>query len=297
MKLLLTHNDPDGVLSAALVLRKFKDLEIDFTVPKQLNSKLASFVNKYDNRELLIITDLGGNQDSLYLSAIWKKVYWLDHHDWTWEEIPKRVTLVVKKYPSATQLVNEFFNIGDNKIVKIANELDTNNVKSEEAKKLRALLYGWRKDFDMDIYHLKIAKLAREIAEEGLNALNKYEEIIKLYDKQYNEQYSKAKNLIETIKPYEIEGYKVYLIETKIPSYIVSEAIKDKDWDILIIARPNKNGYRYELRSKEFPVINICKALNGGGHKVACGVTSNIKPEEFIKIVERFIKVYKESTH
>ncbi len=298
MKLILTHNDPDGVISAALLLRKFPDFEVEFTVPSQLKSKLASYVNKVNEREHLIISDLAGDQDSLYLAAIWKKVNWFDHHQWgEIEEIPKRVKLVVELKPSAAQVIADKLGFTNDPLVKIANELDTNQIESEEAQALRFLLAEWRRNFDMDVYHLKLAKFARELAEKGLEALSNYKEQIERFRKEYERKVSSYVEKIRGLKVKEIEGKKVLFVEVNDIPFIVSDALEKvhSDIDIIVYIRKKKHGYRYELRSQTgFPVIYICKALGGGGHKVACGANTTLPPEELEVLIKRVIKLVKE---
>jgi len=295
MKIVLSHNDPDGLISVALVLRKFPDLEIEFTVPSQLLSKLASYVNKVNNREFLVITDLAGNQDALYLSAIWKKVLWLDHHEWpSIEEIPKRVEMYTRIAPSAAEVVAEYLNIDDKDLIRVANELDTNQVSSKEAIDLRFLLAEWRRNFDLDVYHLKLAKLARELAEKGLEVLGNYSTEIERFEKEYKKQLTNYLSKLENIEIKEIEGRKVLFVPINGVPFIAGDAVSQKyqDIDIIVYYRKKKHGYKYEIRTQtDFPVLYICRALGGGGHRYACGATSELSPDQLIPLIERIIKL------
>lgn len=110
---IVTHNDLDGVASAAifryLAMKAFKlsgeSVQISFVEPVRLVNLLTKSI-KYERESHLAIMDLGMNEDMIHdLKKIFAKlaqldinVEWYDHHVWRKEWIEELASIGVKLY-------------------------------------------------------------------------------------------------------------------------------------------------------------------------------------------------------
>ncbi len=301
----ISHWDADGVGCVALLYRAKENYKIStyFTSPTLLRQSLCKLCGKKESKELYIF-DLSGDEKTIRIASLWEKTLWIDHHDWEPEEKYKNVEIVLKKYPSATAVVAEYFGIDDKKFVDIINQIDTNSVKDEKAEFLRDYISSvkWRYFSNQRIFLGKMRNLARILGVEGVEKLEMDEKIV-----EETEDYRKwVKNEIETqierVKTEEIEGLNVALLEqTKyVPIHLLSKRLEEHPkapFDLIIVVgwgiEGNDIKTRIEFRTHtNREVLKIAKHLGGGGHSVAAGasIKKYLLGEEVMEIIKKFLK-------
>ncbi len=281
--MIITHLDSDGILSLALYLKVKEEKRIYFSFPAKLKDTIAlSFVGRNEFKELTVL-DIAPNQIAIKLASIYDKVLWLDHHEKREIEVPENVNLIVKNYPSCASLVNEYFNLNEEKIVEIANQIDTNNVKDDYAKDFRIYVSAIRYKFSNFLLYSKLKLLAKKIANDNFDFI--YNEIDKATVEEYKEFVKKSLNLLNYE---EIEGkYKIIVIDgiKGLPTYEIYEKFKDKG-DLILVFYKNRLGYKIEFRSEKVDCNKLASLFSGGGHKKASGALCKEKGEAINKIIK-----------
>ncbi len=292
--IVITHHDADGTISLALLFRKVDVEKVYFTSPANLLRTLGRVLYEQGEEKEIIITDLSGNQKHVNVASVFKKVIWLDHHVWENVNTPNNVEIYVKPYNSAVKVVAEYFNLNDDisrELVKIAEEIDSNNLKSEKAYFLRDLIAAFKWKYQRSHYEY-LYLLAKELSDLGLKALDKeqYKELVKEYRSWLQ---SKILDIILRSRPYEVSGNKVLIIRLNesIPTFFVYEVISNRiedKFDYIFVVYENPKGTRIEIRTQTGKeVLPIARKLGGGGHKYAAGVTlrRKVKDEEILEAI------------
>jgi len=303
-RIIVTHNDADGIISVALAFIKFPESKfyVYFTSPHTLKQTLCRIIMKRDTEGELFIFDLSPTRDTLHLSSIFSKVLWIDHHEWNELEIPKNVIMVHDaNSSSAAQLVAEYFGI-QSELVSIANQIDRNNVRREEAKFFRELVSGvkWKYGRNALLLNNMLKRLCVELALNGMAGLRKDQEMVKLVEESLARREKLERKVMERVKIYKNE-LKIAVYETRIPipMYVLVNKLKehpDYPFDVIamLLHQTNKKSRgiitRVELRTHTSKnVLSIARLLGGGGHAVACGATI----DEFLS-VEKLVKIIHE---
>lgn len=292
MPICIAHADADGIISTALLLKsksqnKFK---LSFSSASKLKYSLVNLILKNLNKNELYIFDLSGSEITLALASVFEHVIWIDHHVWEDLTIPKNVEILVKESESAAKLVAEYFGIED-ELVKIANEIDRNRVKSREAKFLRDLISSikWKFTTNFQRQEQIYKKIALTLAFDDLNILKtQFSELLQEFKnwlKIFEEEFSK------NLEFHEVNGLKIAIYQNSsfIPIYWLLNKIKEKI-DILIVLSYLRNKTKIELRSVTGKnVLPLAKFYGGGGHKVACGATVKnlVKKEEILEKIKK----------
>ncbi len=265
--MIITHNDADGLICAVLLLRKFGKDKVYFSTPFLLRDTICKSIigNKADK---LWICDIAGNNQAIRAASIYEKVFWIDHHSWQPSEKPENITFVIKQAPSAAQVLADYLML-DDPLVGIANEIDTNNVKSEDAEKLRKMVAALRwKGNNLNL-------LLQLLLKFEINEINVFDSLIQRYESWLNEA-------MKHIKVHEFGKVKIVETTERIPTFEITNRM---DYDILAVVYRNKTT-RIELRSKSKSVLEVAKALGGGGHKLAAGATvEKINLEELARML------------
>ena len=300
----ITHGDGDGIISASFYLkaRDLKKETIYFTSPASLKDALCRAMFRRNPKELFIF-DLSGNRQTIRLASAWERVTWIDHHEWEPEERFENVEFVVKRSLSAAQIVAEYFNL-DSKLIEIANEIDTNSVKSEEAKYLRSLIGAikWKYSKDQRVLANRLRALCFFLAFKDFSLLFRYEnqKLVREYE-AYLEKSLEA--VLKGLKVEEVNGYKVAVCELTrfLPIYYITNNLlshNEAPFDIIgvLVHSATKNNLvtKIELRSHTGKnVLNIAKRLNGGGHINAAGasVPEFFNHERFLEEVRKNLNV------
>ncbi len=273
--------DVDGIVSAALFLRRYPNGVVVFAAP---NEVLRSWLIRSTRWTFVADLPCPGRA---YVRA--------DHHK---TNTPcAEVEFYDPEAPCAALMAMKALGLENDDVaralVKIAIETDTANIVSEEAEKLDLAVRFAR-------YHEKLY-IARKLAHEGLLALNdmKIREII--------ERGLKAKDLmlqIANMIPIR-EILVIYSPKRLDISYrqLTIELQKRGAKMINILVRLGFNKYRYYCgadRDSPYDCTAIATKLGGGGHKYAAGAlvkSAIFKPKEgitrFLNAIKEYLRVDK----
>ncbi len=296
----ISHSDCDGVACVSLLYQAKNTFRVPtfFTTPANLRNTLCrSMINK--DLDELYIFDLSGNKQTCRIASAFSRVIWIDHHVWEEKEEYDNIEFIIGQSPSACELASKYFGI-KSELVDIVNEIDTNNVKSEDAIFFRdiegAIKYKFSKN--PSILNKKLIELAKIIAFEGLDRIKSIDSFTKLL-LDYREWLSKVeKEIIKRTIIKEINGYKLAFYETTyaIPTYLVFNKLKEHEmapFDMIVVfyykSSLNRVTTKLEFRTQtNKDVLKIAKLLGGGGHKIAAGasLTTLFTPSQLEKLIE-----------
>ena len=284
-KTIITHGDADGIISARLIQKLFGISDIFFSGPNSISKTIDSMANK---KQRLIILDIAPTQEVLDKAKAFKEVLWVDHHaKLEIREVPKNVRLVIRQSQSTAEAISQEFQFtGNEKIIKIANEIDTNNVKSQDAERLRDYI-NYIKETAKGIIFVPMAKqLINRL--DNLNFLSRPEIAFNVVAHKIQEK-EKAENIKPSIV--EIRGEKLAFVEPKM-SVPVYEIYKKTNADYLVILMRKHKGTKIEFRThSDKDVLKLAELFKGGGHLHAAGAfTENVNLSNIRKRIISFIK-------
>ncbi|MEM4230776.1 MAG: DHH family phosphoesterase [Candidatus Pacearchaeota archaeon] len=283
-KIVITHSDADGIISAYLIQKALGKSQVLFSGQNNLFKVLDSIKNK---KQKLIILDISPTKEILERVKIFNETLWIDHHEeQEIQNIPTNIKLIIKQKPSTAEIIAEEFKLNNEKIVKIANEIDTNNVKLEEAEKLRDYVSYIRDTAKGIIF----TPMARELITklDNLAFLNNPHTVLKLA--AYKLEEKKKADMLKTSEE-EIRGNKIVFTEVagNLASY---EVIKKVRGEYIVIFHKKDNGVKIDFRTtSKKDVLKLAKLFKGGGHLYAAGAfTKNKKESNIKKRIINFIK-------
>ncbi len=289
----MTHMDSDGVISLTLFLKKIggAKIRVYFTSPVQLRDTICRSVLRRKNLGELYIFDLAGENNAIYAAAIYDRVLWIDHHDWEPEHTPQHVEIIIdKKAKSAARVVSRYFGI-ESHLVDLADQIDTNSVKDEDAEKIRTVIGALRHRFSGMELNKKLYKLARELMDEDMSVLDSYKDLMEEYQSWINKVLEHAR---KNIKTFHVGKMKVAVYETMetVPVYLIGNEVED-DVDIIVVlihrlGRENPST-KLEFRTHtDVDVLKLAKFFGGGGHRKASGASVNdiVTIPEILKAIE-----------
>lgn len=296
MEAIVSHADADGIISASLILKLKPRTSLYFSSSAFLHKTLCKLMDF--EPENLYILDISPTKRTLILSSVFKKTIWIDHHEWEPFEIPQNVEVLVERTQSTAALVAKILKI-ESPLIEIANQIDTNNVKSEEARFFRDLVSAIKWKYGK-LQTLKFRQISKILAFGGLEKLEKDVENAKIIEEHANWLNSIAHEIVERIKEFEINGKKILIFETNksLPVYFIYEKLKEtKDFDILCVfyrridLKRKLPVTKIEIRSKNDDALKIARSFEGGGHKFASGASVNryVSIEEFIDRIKQII--------
>ncbi len=292
----MTHIDSDGVISFTLFLKKMGGIKVRgyFTTPVQLRDTICYSSLRKKNLGELYIFDIAGENRSMYAAAMYDKVVWVDHHNWEPEAEFKHMEVIIDRTAkSAAGVVAKYFDI-DSSLVSLADEIDTNNVKSEEAERIRTTIGAIRFRFSGSELGKMLYRLSYDLISEDLSVLKKYSDLVNDY-LQFLEAF--RKRVREEIKYHKVNDLKVAIFETpeSVPVHVISNEIDD-DVDLLVVMvyRVGDGAHRRPITKLEFRtktnlnVLKIAKFYGGGGHVQASGasVPDLLTVPELLRTVE-----------
>jgi chemotaxis protein histidine kinase CheA len=328
----IAHLDVDGVLCVAAINKMLKSkpvesedfdetqrLRVFFTSPTKIFNTLAKSIpdlNKVVDEDFCIgelhICDLSIHRDTLLGSSIYDQVKWFDHHEYDPDEqfdtdIENIELVIDPTAESAAAIVCKHFKL-DDELGKIADEVDQNNVSSENAKRIREIVGALRLRYSGTKLKKLLFELAKDISED-INAINNdiYDQIVDDYNK-WLEDFSKYTD--DNLKLHTINGHKIGILETEnaAPVYSINDKLKNHPEgpiDILTvmihkffrIGKDRNNKFKNKKYTKlEFrthtdqDLLDLAKLYGGGGHKFASGATvmEGVDIDELLRSIETF---------
>ena len=296
MDAIISHADADGIISASLLLKLKPRAHLYFSSSTYLHKTICKLLD-FDVENLYIL-DISANRKTILLSSIFNKATWIDHHQWENLEIPKNVEVFVEESESTAKVVAKILRMND-PLVEIANEIDSNNIKSDSAKFFRDLVSAIKWKYGKT-QSLKFRQIAKILAFKGLDELEKEVENAKLIEEHLSWLQSIVLEILEKTKEFEVNGKKILISETtkSLPVYFIYENLKkNKFFDILCVfyrkidMRRKIPITKIEVRSNDEDALKIAKIFNGGGHKLASGATINkyLSVEEFLDKIKQVL--------
>jgi oligoribonuclease NrnB/cAMP/cGMP phosphodiesterase (DHH superfamily) len=296
MDAIISHADADGVISASFLLKLKPKSYLYFSSSTFLHKTICKLLD-FDIENLYIL-DISANRKTILLSSIFKKIIWIDHHQWENLEIPNNVEVFVEEAESAAKVVAKVLKIED-PLVDIANEIDTNNIKNDSAKFFRDLISAIKWKYGKT-QSLKFRQIAKILAFRSLDELEKDAENVKLIEEHSNWLQSIVPEILEKAKEFEVNGKKIVIFETtkSLPVYFVYDSLKkSKSFDLLCVfyrkvdMRRKIPVTKIEIRSNNEDALKIARIFDGGGHKLASGATINryLSIEEFLDRIKQVI--------
>lgn len=328
----ITHLDVDGVLCLAAIYQMINSKQADekgeednskvrvfFTSPIKTFSALSKSIpdiNKLPEDEFsigdLYICDLSLNRDTLLGSTIYDNIKWFDHHEVDpteqYDSDIENIELILDpSADSTTSIICDYFKI-KNEFTKFANEIDTNEIKSRKAKRIRDIIGGLRLKYYGSKLKKALTKFAQELSKD-LNVIN---------DKSFNPIIDDFKKWVtdfnkystERIQSHTINGRKVGILEVEntAPVYAIYENLKahpNGPFDVLAVMIQkydrigkdknnkfkNKKYTKIEFRTHtDLEIHELAKIFGGGGHKFASGATviDGLNDQELLKTIESF---------
>lgn len=290
----ITHMDADGVLSLATLMKRLghSDLRSYFTSPASLlNIILKSILDRENSLGMLYIFDLAGDRESVIAASIYRKVKWIDHHEWE-SPSPENIEFYVdSSADSACRLVSGYFSVHG--FEEIADEIDTNDVKTDESNRIRNIISYLRDKNRGKILSKALFEFAKDLAENGLGIL--YGDRYEIMMNEYREKLKEFEDLISGgLKIYNLDKISVATIESQrsFPVYHACNMLEhhtNAPFDVILAVFKFKNSTKIELRTQTgFDVHRVAKAFGGGGHRVASGakVDCCVDKEDVLRIID-----------
>jgi nanoRNase/pAp phosphatase (c-di-AMP/oligoRNAs hydrolase) len=281
--IIITHSDADGIISAHLIQKIAGPGRIAFASQQTIVKSLDYFASK--KKEKLIILDIAPTPETLKKASMFKEVLWIDHHEKTVEKIPERINFIHNKMPSTAAVISEKFNIGE-KLVEIANEIDTNNVKSQDAERLQDYISYIKGTAKGIIFQ----PLAKELIERmnNLSFLSFPEIALKVIAHKVHEK-QRVESLV--IDSHAIRDEKLVFVEPKarVSTYEILEQAKG---DYIVILNQSNKGTKLEFRTgSDKDVLKLAKLFKGSGNlHAAAAFTDNTNVSNIKKKIVNFIK-------
>ena len=296
MLTVMTHMDADGLVSLTLLLKKLGGarIRVFFTSPVQLRDTICHSVSKKKELGELYIFDMAGEHRAIYAAAIYDHVIWIDHHRWTPEiTLPHMEIVIDPQAKSAATVVARHLGI-ESPLVEIAEQIDTNDVKDEDAEMLRNVIGASRWKFYGRELNFKLYRLAEELMVEDLSILRNYSNIVREYAIWVENLKERVKKETKTFSE---KGMRIAVFETteSVPVYIVSNLLRERDglFDLVIVLI-HKMARSQPVTKMEFrthtdvDVLKIAKFYGGGGHIKASGASVNdiVTIPEILKAID-----------
>ncbi|MCS7106319.1 MAG: hypothetical protein NZ942_03315 [Candidatus Aenigmarchaeota archaeon] len=292
----ITHNDADGIICLSLFFKKFGcKARVRFSSPSTIKKTLFSCLMR-GKPENLYVFDISADSKSLFFSSLFEKAVWIDHHIWPKLGEYKNVeTFVDPSSPSASQLVGKYFGL-ESELIKIANEIDRNEIKSEEALFLRDLIAATK---FIRSYH-KLRSIARDLAFSGIEKFEQDKSVAMLLKNYYEWKKRAEEDVMKKTKVFEVNENKIAVYESNnsIPVHIINDKLKEHskapfDFIVAIFHKVDeaKNSIitKLELRTHTGKDVHkIVSFFGGGGHSTAGGASIKgfLSTEKFLESIK-----------
>jgi len=268
-RLIITHGDVDGILSAVIAIRRLGGSELKFSGPSSIDKTLS----KVKGVDRLLILDIGLNKSKLErveaelrrLIGSGCEVSWCDHHRWDDESssrLSELIELRLKPSQSNARLVLEWLGGDDfeRELVEIADDADTGKYTLEISRIYNAISMNKK---------MKV-KLIKRLVEGSL-----IDDELEGFGRR--KLLSIESQVREALKRVRIEGTrkgrKFCVIDIRAGgpgSLIARKASEDLGADFCFVFNCKRFSL-YAGRMKEVDLRVICESYGGGGHPYACG--------------------------
>ncbi|GBF09616.1 conserved hypothetical protein [Aeropyrum pernix] len=281
---IITHTDLDGIGAGAVAVRLLGRVDGGYTVvfaePYNVHNSIEDILDHLDKGDLIIISDLGANRESLpraadLLASATSKgvaVKWFDHHIWSNDELEllrrAGVEVTVDTSTCATGVVARYLTPdgGDGFIKQFVDAVCSADLwKWTHPLSGKLFRVVGERNQDMEWKHKVLAKFAAGVMWD--------EELEKRLEGYVNEElkgYTTAIKNAVSIKIHELKIASTYKNFRGPPSSSMIGALLLHRYnaDIAIIVRSDGG---LSLRSRMVNVQPIARELGGGGHPKAAG--------------------------
>lgn len=297
---IVSHWDADGIICASLIYQKFPERNFYtlFTSLFLLKSALTRIIMRNEELNELFVCDFSGDKVTLSLASCFRKCFWMDHHIWKEKRFPENVEVKVRKEKSCARVVSKVFSMRS-ELVDIADEIDTNSVKSSLAENLRLYVSAvkWRYGRLPATVNVNFRKLAAVSSIEELKEFLNSNQVRNLIEQFVREIDKIESQLFDFITIRDVDDIKVCFCEPKgfIPAYRITSFLQKNlgiPFDIVAIINRRNNRTKLELRTlTNFNVYKLAEKLGDGGHRKAASVTLN-RRLSMDEIVELIAEIY-----
>jgi len=271
MNIAISHSDADGILAVVMLLKVTYVDKVYFTSPAKMIRTIGNSIYTDDIKNNLYIFDISGTRSTITASSVFENALWIDHHEWNgnYEYVKnlENVKAVVNpEAKSATCVVADYFHISSN-LIKYADEIDTNDVRSIESERILYITESFR----ATLSYYKMLEFARKLAVDENEIYNHF------YDKIIEDRKILIQKLLnfanDNVVFEKINALNVGIIEAN-ESLPVSKISDNIGCDILVaIMHHIGQTTKIEFRSKNIDVYAVANEFGGGGHKCASGAT------------------------
>ncbi len=294
-------------------------VRVFFTSPTKVFSTLTKSIpdlNKIDLEDFsigqLYICDLSVHRDTLLASTIYDSMKWFDHHEMDlseqYDSEIENIELVLDPMASsATSVICNYFKL-DNEFSKIADEIDSNNVKSENAKRIREIIGAITLKYSGFKLKTELCEFAQELAKD-INSINNesYDPLIEEYNK-WQEELNKYAD--DNVQSHSINKHKIGILEFEnaAPIYSICNHLKEHSeapFDVMAImihkyfriGKDRNNKYKNKRYTKlEFRthtdqgMLELAKLFDGGGLNLAGSATimDGLSSEDLLKTMTTY---------
>ncbi|MEM0017124.1 MAG: hypothetical protein QXJ39_04865 [Candidatus Korarchaeum sp.] len=289
-RLIVTHGDVDGILSAAILARALGgSFDYSFSGPSSLDRTLSKL--RARGSELFIL-DIGLNRSKLAevesslrrLSSEGLRVLWYDHHHWDSEALSRIASLVelkVKPSTSNARLVFEDLGGGEfeEELVRIADDADTGSYSMEISRLYNAISMNRR--------------MGRKLLERLVSGSLMDEELRSFGEAKLRELEDQvSEGLRRAVVRITRGGRRFCVIDLRRRgpgSLIARRATKELGVDFSLVFSCRRFSL-YAGVSRELDLRRVCEVFGGGGHPYACGGRLDLNPIKRIvcKLLPRF---------
>lgn len=307
-RLVITHNDADGLVSGALFIDHFGQENVDvLSIDYENIEHTFEYINENaDDLEELYVSDL--NLDEVYdvigeVASMVESFVWIDHHEWGDKEnkvADMGVDIRINEERAATGLVHQY----------VINNGYESNEKVRETVKMTEDHDLWNHDMDsvtigshkvciskvfsQMAFYSDTEKFLNEILDYGKEFIENEEELLR-GDKSNGfiaQMESEHKMKVEYILDNEtqiknIGEYRVGFAHGRAsPGTLLEELVDREDIDILVHTKPQYPPKASIRSTEDFSSCHkIAEKLGGGGHEQAAGC----KPEGIAEEPMEFI--------
>jgi oligoribonuclease NrnB/cAMP/cGMP phosphodiesterase (DHH superfamily) len=311
-RLVITHNDADGLVAGALFIDHFGEDDVDvLSIDYENIEHTFEYISENaEGLEELYVSDL--NLDEVYdvigeVANMVESFVWIDHHEWGEKEekvANMGVDIRINEERAATGLVHQY----------VINNGYESNDKVRETVKMTEDHDLWNHDMDsvtigshkvciskvfsQMAFYSDTEKFLNEILDYGKDFIENEEELLRgdkssgFIAQMESEHNMKVEYILENeteIK--EIGGYRVGFAHGRAsPGALLEELVDREDIEILIHTKPQYPPKASIRSTDDFSGCHkIAEKLGGGGHEQAAGCKPEDiagEPLEFINYIQ-----------
>lgn len=308
-RLLLTHNDADGLVCGALFLDHFEDVDVVNLDYENIESTLEYISENGEEIEELYVSDL--NLDEVYdvigdVADMVDSFVWIDHHEWeeTAQEVADMgVEMHINQDRCAAGLVHDYVRDHgyetDEKTLETVQLTEDHDLWNHEMERIMLGSYEVciSQVFSQLAFYSDTEQFMDEILEYGTEFMDYEKELLRGDDMGEGflaqveaEHQMKVEYIVDNeTEVKEIGGHRVAFAHGRASPGEILEALVDReDVEILVHTKP-QYPVKSSIRSTdEFERCHkVAEKLGGGGHSQAAGCKPEIaqEPMDFIEYV------------